>query len=48
MGTYSLIGPFYVAGNIADGTSFNCTVEVTAQNGQVFSVDPEIIVEGGG
>lgn len=48
VGTYSLIGPYYVSDDISDGTEFQCTVEVTTQNNQVFSVDPEIIVEGDG
>lgn len=48
LGTYSLIGPYTVDGEIPDGTKYKCTVRVTAQNGQVFSVDPEIIVQGDG
>lgn len=48
VGMYSLIGPYTVAGNIGNGTSFRCTAKVTAKNNLVYSVDPEIIVDGGG
>jgi hypothetical protein len=45
IGVYSLIGP-YTVGTI-DG-EFRCTVKVQTKNGVTYSVDPEIIVEGGG
>jgi hypothetical protein len=47
LGTYSLIGPYTVK-TVLKSTTFRCTVKVTTESGQVFSIDPEIIVEGGG
>jgi hypothetical protein len=46
VGLYSMIGPYYVE-SIA-GATIPCTVKITLGNGQVFQVDPEIQVEGGG
>jgi len=45
IGVYSLIGPFTVA---KEPGEFRCTVKVQTKNGVTYSVDPEIIVEGGG
>jgi hypothetical protein len=47
VGVYSMIGPYTVADDAA-GQTVNCTVKVTTRNGQIFQVDPEIQVEGGG
>ncbi|HEY6232947.1 MAG TPA: hypothetical protein VIW64_16915 [Pyrinomonadaceae bacterium] len=45
IGVYSLIGPFTVA---KEPGEFRCTVKVQTKNNVTYSVDPEIIVEGGG
>jgi len=47
VGLYSMLGPYYLATS-AVGSTIECTVKVTLRNGQVFQVDPEIQVEGGG
>jgi len=47
VGLYSMIGPYYVDKSAIDET-IQCTVKITLRNGQVFQVDPEIQVEGGG
>jgi hypothetical protein len=47
VGLYSMLGPYYVKALAAD-TIIECTVKVTLRNGQIFQVDPEIQVEGGG
>lgn len=44
IGVYSLIGPFTVNKVLGE---FTCTVKVQTRNGVTYSVDPEIIVEGG-
>jgi len=46
VGLYSMIGPYYI--NAAIGSKIVCTVKITLRNGQVFQVDPEMQVEGGG
>lgn len=43
-----IIGPYIVSDAIEDNTSYEITVSVTLQDGRVFRVDPDIIVEGGG
>jgi hypothetical protein len=43
-----IIGPYFVSDGIKDGTSYEITVSVKLQDGRVFRVDPDIIVEGGG
>lgn len=48
IGLYSMIGPYTVAPETKT-QEFNCTVKVTtACKGQIFQVDPEMQVEGGG
>jgi len=47
VGLYSMIGPYYVEASAA-GLKISCTVRITLRNGQVFQVDPEIQVDGGG
>ena len=47
VGLYSMIGPYYIETS-AIGSTITCTVKITLRNGQVFSVDPEMQVEGGG
>jgi hypothetical protein len=44
---YSMIGPYYIESS-AIGSTIACTVKITLRNGQVFKVDPEMQVEGGG
>lgn len=47
VGLYSMIGPYYIESS-AIGLKIACTVKITLRNGQVFQVDPEMQVEGGG
>lgn len=47
VGLYSMIGPYYIKPS-AIGSKITCTVKITLRNGQVFQVDPEMQVEGGG
>ena len=47
VGLYSMIGPYYIESS-AIGSTIVCTVKITLGNGQVFQVDPEMQVEGGG
>ena len=47
VGLYSMIGPYYIKSS-AIGTKIVCTVKITLRSGQVFQVDPEMQVEGGG
>jgi hypothetical protein len=47
VGLYSMIGPYYIKSS-AIGSKIVCTVKITLRNGQVFQVDPEMQVEGGG
>jgi len=47
VGLYSMIGPYYIESS-AIGSTIACTVKITLPNGQVFQVDPEMQVEGGG
>ena len=47
VGLYSMIGPYYIESS-AIGSTIVCTVKITLRNGQVFQVDPEMQVEGGG
>ncbi len=47
VGLYSMIGPYYIESS-AIGSKITCTVKITLRNGQVFQVDPEMQVEGGG
>jgi len=47
VGLYSMIGPYYIEAS-AIGSTITCTVKITLRNGQVFQVDPEMQVEGGG
>ena len=47
VGLYSMIGPYYIKSS-AIGSTIVCTVKITLRNGQVFQVDPEMQVEGGG
>ena len=47
VGLYSMIGPYY-AEESAAGSTIQITVKITLRNGQVFQVDPEIQVDGGG
>ena len=47
VGFYSMIGPYYIESSAIDST-ISCTVKITLRNGQVFQVDPEMQVEGGG
>jgi len=47
VGLYSMIGPYYIKSS-AIGSKITCTVKITLRNGQVFQVDPEMQVEGGG
>jgi hypothetical protein len=46
IGTLWLIGPYHVAGDIPDRTSFECVVTVTVENGNSFEIDPEMVVDG--
>ena len=46
LGVYSLIGPYIVANVEVKSETFRCTVRVLTNNGVLYSVDPEIIVEG--
>ena len=49
IGTYSLIGPYTVSEiGVKKSENFRCTVKVKTKNDVTYSVDPEIIVEGGG
>lgn len=43
-----IIGPYTVSDAIEDGAEYDVAVSVTLDDGRVFRVDPEIIVEGGG
>jgi len=47
VGLYSMIGPYRV-GAAAAGLEIRCTVRITLRNGQIFQVDHEIQVDGGG
>jgi len=47
VGLYSMIGPYRVKASAAD-SKITCTVRITLRNGQIFQVDPEIQVDGGG
>jgi hypothetical protein len=47
IGFYSMIGPYYAEVS-AVGSIVECTVKITLRSGQIFQVDPEIQVEGGG
>jgi hypothetical protein len=47
VGLYSMIGPYYIEAS-AIGLKIVCTVKITLRSGQVFQVDPEMQVEGGG
>jgi hypothetical protein len=47
VGLYSMIGPYYIKPS-AINSKITCTVKITLSNGQVFQVDPEMQVEGGG
>jgi hypothetical protein len=47
VGLYSMIGPYRVKASAAD-LKITCTVRITLRNGQIFQVDPEIQVDGGG
>jgi hypothetical protein len=47
VGLYSMIGPYYIESS-AIGSTIACTVKITLRTGQVFQVDPEMQVEGGG
>jgi len=47
VGLYSMIGPYYIEPS-AIGSKITFTVKITLRNGQVFQVDPEMQVEGGG
>ncbi|HKB68410.1 MAG TPA: hypothetical protein VKC61_21295 [Pyrinomonadaceae bacterium] len=46
LGVYSLIGPYIVSTVEVKSETFRCTVRVLTKNGVLYSVDPEIIVEG--
>jgi hypothetical protein len=46
VGLYSMIGPYHIKPSAIG--SITCTVKITLRNGQVFQVDPEMQVEGGG
>jgi len=48
LGVYSLIGPYIVSTMEVKSETFNCTVRVLTKDGVLYSVDPEIIVEGTG
>ena len=47
VGLYSMIGPYHVPASLV-GSIIECTVKLTLRSGQIFKVDPEIQVEGGG
>ena len=47
VGLYSMIGPYYIEPSAID-SKITFTVKITLRNGQVFQVDPEMQVEGGG
>ncbi len=39
---------YAVLSDIPDGTPYECTITVTTKNNGTFSVDPEVIIDGGG